>query len=290
MRARTGSRGLGALLGGVLSLLGALLSDGCIGASEEQIRGSGHLVQETREVASFASVAFMTSGDLEIEVSDREALLIEAEDNLLDCIETEVVDGQLTIRHRGNLAPAPTKRLSFHLQVRELSGVIFACEGTVSLPHLKTDRLEIRHSGSGAIDMGVLETDILVIHSSGSGIVSCKRVNARRCRLLASGSGETEIGKLEGLANDVRLTGSGEIRILRGSVVEQEVFVSGSGEFSAEGLRSTQSEVMVSGCGGATVHAEGLLDATITGSGDIRYGGRPYLHISDTGSGKLRRI
>jgi hypothetical protein len=290
MRGRAGSGRLGGVLWGMVVLLGAFPSHRCAEVVEQTVCGSGRLVQETREVGTFASVAFMTSGNLAIEVADREALCVEAEDNLLDLIETEVVDGELVIRHRGNVAPAPTKPLRFHLKVRELDRIVFTGSGNVSVPHLETDRLEIRHSGSGRIDVGELQTDILAVHSSGSGEVACERVNARRCRLIASGSGDTKILHLESLMNDARLTGSGKIIIAQGSVVEQEVFVSGSGEFKAQGLRSTQSEVMVSGCGKAAVHAQALLDATITGSGDIHYRGQPQMHMSVTGSGKLRRL
>ena len=290
MRASDARSGLVVLLCGMPGLLGGFLAHGCTDAVTEQIRGSGPVIHEVREVASISSVAFKTAGDLEIEVADREELLIEGEANLLDRIETEVVDGELVIRHRGNMAPIPTRPLRFHLKVRTLDGISFACDGKVSVPYLETDRLEIRHCGSGWIDVGVLRADLLVVHSSGSGPISCERVDARRCRLFASGSGDTEIRLLEGLASDVRLTGSGRILIAEGSVVEQEVFVSGSGELAAQGLASTESEVMVSGCGRAEVHAETLLEATITGSGDIRFRGHPRLHLTDTGSGRLQRI
>lgn len=290
MRASSARRGLVGLLCGMPGLLGGILGLGCTDAVTEQIRGSGQLIQEIREVASISSVAFRTSGDLVIEVADREELLVKGEANLLDRIETEVVDGELVIRHRGNVAPIPTRPLRFHLKVRKLDGITFSCDGKVSVPYLETDRLEIRHCGSGRIDLGVLRTDLLVVHNSGSGSVSCERVDTRRCRLFASGSGDTEIRLLEGLANDVRLTGSGRVLISEGSVVEQEVFVSGSGELAAQGLESTESEVMVSGCGRAEVHAETLLEATITGSGDIRFRGHPRLHLTDTGSGTLQRI
>ncbi len=290
MSSRTGSRKLAGTLWGILVLLGSSPIHGCTDASEQEILGSGNLVRETREVAAFTSVAFLTSGDLEIEVANREALLVEAEDNLLSRIETEVVDGELAIRHRGNKAPTPTKPLRFHLQARELDGITFACGGSVSVPHLETGRLEIRHSGSGRVDVGELQADVLTVHNSGSGAVSCERVKARLCRLFANGSGDTEIAHLEGLANDVRLTGAGRIVVSEGSVVEQEIFVSGSGEFEARGLQSALVEVMVSGCGNATVHAHELLEATISGSGDINYCGRPQLHRTITGSGRLRRI
>ncbi len=290
MRARTGCRRLVGILWAMLGLLSTPPGPGCARLGEQTVRGSGNVVQETREVGAFASVAFMTSGDLEIEVADREALLVEGEDNLLNYVETKVVDGELVIRHRGNVAPIPTKPLRFHLQVRQLDGITFACDGSVSVPHLETNRLSILHSGSGRIDVGVLQTDILTVHNSGSGVVACERVDARGCRLIASGSGDTEIAHLEGLANDVRLTGGGKIVISEGSVVEHEVFVSGSGNLNAQGLHSALVEVMVSGCGNATVYAQEFLDATITGSGDIHYRGHPQLHRSVTGSGKLRRI
>lgn len=293
MQARTKYPRLVGVLCVALGMLGMgawLPESGCSDV-EQAVHGSGRLVRESREVDAFTSVTFGTTGDLDIEYANSESLLIEAEDKLLDQIETHVVDGELVIRHRGNVAPTPTKPMRFHLKVRELDRIAFSGSGLVSMSHLKTDRFEIRHSGSGRVLLGDLQVHSLAVHCSGSGDVRCDRVRAQRSRLIVTGAGDTHIRYLEGLSTDVRLTGSGKVVLSEGSVVEQEILVSGSGELRAEGLHSAQTEVMVSGCGKAVVHAETLLDVIITGSGDIHFRGHPQqVRSSISGSGELRRL
>ncbi|MFC1572607.1 GIN domain-containing protein [Candidatus Eisenbacteria bacterium] len=277
-------------LGALLGLLAALSFHGCAMVAEHEVRGSGQVVQEQREVGAATGVALMTFGDLEIEVADRAGLTIEAEDNVMAQIVTQVIDGVLHIRQRDKVILAPTRPVRFHLVVLELQEIILTARGRVSVPRLETDRLNVRHSGSGQIEVGILGVDFLAVHSSGSGDVALNRVKARRCRLINSGSGDTKIEYLEGLASDVRLTGSGNAVISGGSVVEQNAFVSGSGELKADRLHSTETEVMVSGCGGASVHAQDLLDATITGTGDIRFRGDPQVYRVVSGKGRLQPI
>ena len=61
------------------------------------IRGSGNVVEETREVSGVSGVQLATIGDMVIELGDKESLRIEAEDNLLEYFETEVRNGKLII-------------------------------------------------------------------------------------------------------------------------------------------------------------------------------------------------
>ena len=61
-------------------------------------KGSGNIVSEKRQTASFKSIK--VSGDFEVIIKkgDREEVVIEADDNLINNIETKVVNGQLRIR------------------------------------------------------------------------------------------------------------------------------------------------------------------------------------------------
>jgi hypothetical protein len=54
------------------------------------VRGSGNVVEETREVSGVSGVELATLGTLHVEIGESESLRIEAEDNLLEYIETDV--------------------------------------------------------------------------------------------------------------------------------------------------------------------------------------------------------
>ena len=263
---------------------------GCVDASHQIVSGSGRIAKERRDVRGFKSVALYMAGDLEIEIGSEETLWIEAEDNLLPYIETEVVDGVLKIMQRGRVCIRSRRPIRLHLTMRKLDQVIHAGPGRIQIPMISSDRLYILHSGSGCIDAGILEVGTLSVHASGSGDIELDHTLARRCRLNLSGSGEIIMRRLVGLSNEVRLTGSGNISVLEGSVVKQSAFLSASGDFEGAGLLTGETELMVSGSGSASVHANDLLDATVTGQGDIYYYGNPEVIRSNSGSGKIKRI
>ena len=83
-------------------ILGAFHLGGCCETDQNGMRGSGNVIEESRDLGHFSGVALMTVGNLEIEIGDREELHIEVEDNLLAMIETKIVDDMLEIKHRGN--------------------------------------------------------------------------------------------------------------------------------------------------------------------------------------------
>jgi len=286
MNTGSGRRGLAALL----LAFGVPLWLGCTFVVEKQVRGSGHVTVETRSTINATGVALMALGDLDIEISDREELRIEAEDNLLSFIETEIVDGVLQIRQHESVVLEPSKSVRFHLAVPRLDHILFTAGGHIRIPRMHTDRLTVQHRGSGRLEVAGLNATSISIHGSGSGEVVLQQVEVQQCRLIQSGSGNLQVRHLEGLSNDVRLTGSGDITIHRGSVVQQSAFVSGSGDLKASGLRTSATEVMASGSGSAAVHAGDRLDATVTGGGDIRYRGKPVVYQSISGSGEVIRI
>lgn len=276
------------LVPGVLAVLVACA--GVAGASQQVVRGSGHVVEEKRDTGTFSGVALHVVGDLEIEIGNREELRIEAEDNLLDYIVTEIKDDVLTFNQLEKTRIRPTRPVRFFLTTRRLDGVTHAAGGRIHVSGINSRRLTIQHRGSGRIQIDDLELETLFVHASGSGRIDLGRTSASRCQLTLSGSGDVTIGRLTGLSNDVRLTGSGDVSITRGTVVQQTVFVSGSGEFKAHGFSSGVASVLVSGSGSAFVRVKDQLDATITGDGDIHYRGDPKINRSVSGSGRLKQF
>lgn len=86
------------------------------------------------------------------------------------------------------------------------------------------------------------------------------------------------------------INGSGDIS-LSGSANRLEVSVIGSGDFKGPNMNCQSTNVKLNGSGDALVNAEQYLDATLNGSGDIRYTGFP----TDTtfishGSGTIRSV
>ncbi len=129
--------------------------------------------------------------------------------------------------------------------------------------------------------------DINSISVSGSGDVSFSEgIHADRLNLHVSGSGDVN-GLLEVKDLEASISGSGDIK-LSGHAENSQVRVTGSGDYSARDLHTSNTSVHISGSGDASVYASSKIDASISGSGDVRYSGNPKSVIkSKSGSGDI---
>jgi uncharacterized Zn-binding protein involved in type VI secretion len=102
-----------------------------------------------------------------------------------------------------------------------------------------------------------------------------------------SGSGDIRAKGLKSGDLDAAVTGSGDVT-LNGMVARLHGQITGSGNLRAGELGAKNVRVSVTGSGDATVQATEELDASVTGSGDVRYSGHPpKVRKEITGSGDI---
>jgi hypothetical protein len=213
-------------------------------------RGSGEVGQEVRDVSGVRAVELASFGNLYVEVGEKEHLRIEADDNLLRYIETEVRGDTLTIRHRRGIGLRPRQPIEYFLTVQSLDSVMVSGAGNVTLPELKADRFRIEISGAGSIDLEDLRADEL----------------------------------------NVRIGGAGDFEVRGGEVNGQDVSISGAGDYRARELDSDRAQVNLSGLGSATLWVRERLEVHITGAGSVRYLGQPTVEKHVTGVGRVEAI
>jgi len=213
---------------------------------------------ETREVSNFHRVHMHDLGILEISQGAQESLTVEAEEETLEAIFTEVADGTLTLR----VGRDWLERLRFGLHT------------SLTRPHIRYQLMvrnltELVVSGLGRADVGDLATEKLAVHLSGGGDLSLEALTADRLT--------------------VKLSGGGRIQTA-GKVKEQEVTLSGAGQYAGGKLESHQARVTMSGAGTATVWAVQDLDVTISGIGSVHYIGDPAVRKAISGLGSVKRL
>ncbi len=106
----------------------------------------------------------------------------------------------------------------------------------------------------------------------------------------ASVTGSSEIHATGVSARDfiASVTGSGSI-VLAGSADLLDGQITGSGEIKATELAAKNASVGVTGSGRVLVNASEKVDASITGSGSVRYSGNPpTVQKRITGSGQIK--
>lgn len=212
--------------------------------------GSGNVIKEERDVSNFDQISLHGSGNLIIEQGDIESLRIEAEDNIIPTITTEVRNSELVISYKTRFLSSriPTKPINFYLTIKDIKAITLSGSGTIKSDGLRTEQVDIYISGSGKADLNV----------------NVKNIN-------------------------VRISGSGSVKVA-GEAEKQEIRISGSGSYPASGLAIKECKIVISGSGNCAVRVSDKLDVRISGSGNVSYIGRPEISEDISGSGGIKNI
>jgi hypothetical protein len=216
------------------------------------VQGSGQLETETRSPAAFHAITLEYPADVVIRQGASESLTIEAEDNLLPQLSTEVRDGRLTIRNSErdwNQRVDPTRPVKITITVEDLDDLNFPTAGRVRIEELQGEELEISLSGAGDITLTGVQLGRLDCSLSGAG----------------------------------NFTADGRVDVL-------ELHITGFGSFHGRELTSRAADVTISGAGSATVRVEEQLQAGISGAGSISYYGSPEVEQRISGAGSVRQV
>jgi hypothetical protein len=214
------------------------------------VEGSNVVETEERQVSGFNRVDMAGIGFLVIEFGDTEALTIEAESNIMDYIQTNVVGQELIIKLKEGRSYQPTEPIKYYLTVIEL------------------DELEV--SGLGSVELPEIEATDFFIEISGGGTIDIDRLDAKLFEL-----------EVEGLGN---------LTVDEGTVVRQDISISGGGNYQARRVESQDADVDISGLGNATLRVSDTLSVNISGGGSVEYYGNPVVTTNISGLGKVDRL
>lgn len=189
--------------------------------------GSGNVVSESRNVSGFTKIDLTGAGEVTIDQNGTEALTIEADDNLMPKVTSEVVDGTLRLGERSNLISL-TKPVKYRVSVKDLTGLMISGSGTVTAAKITSSRLAVDINGSGRVTAGgTVENQDLMI--SGSGDYQAKDLQTKITTVKISGSGDAAVSVSDSL--DIQMSGSGKLTYY-GNPPQVTQQISGSGRVS----------------------------------------------------------
>ncbi len=188
-------------------------------------QGSGVVRTENRQVSGFDRVSLNGIGDVTLVQGDSESLQIEAEDNVIKNITTEVRDGTLHIGFERKTV-LPTKPVKFYLTMKTIHGLESRGVSNINAESVQTDQLDISISGTGNIEIENLKASRLKINTSGAGnFTSAGEIDQQEINLSGAGSFNGE--DLQSKTAEVTITGLGKVTVW---VTEKlEVTISGTG-------------------------------------------------------------
>lgn len=298
--------------------LAVLLLTGCmnwqIGAN--MIVGSGHPERQTRQVSGVNGVILETSGDLTVKIGSEEQLVIEADDNLLPYLTSEMKGSTLELGTVPNMGFRTRTRIKYTLSVKSLSSVSLLGSGDIDVEALSGDSMDVKSGGSGfltldsvtgkALDLTMLGSgdvkitggtvDSAALEVSGSGDLRADKLtvgtaaSALDCRITSLGSGRIALGRLTAKDLNMNLAGSGAVTVDGGSADTLNLTILGSGDLQAEDLQISSVTAKLAGSGSATLWVTDSIRVTLLGSGDLEYYGSPTVSFSSLGSGKVREL
>lgn len=85
-----------------------------------KVTGSGQVARETRPVSGFTGVELQTVGDVTITIGEVESVVVEADDNLLPLLKTEVAGNRLLISMPANTKISTGNPIRFAITMKAL--------------------------------------------------------------------------------------------------------------------------------------------------------------------------
>lgn len=231
-------------------LASVILFSSCRFMGGKRVRGNGSIKTEERNINDFKGVKTAGSFDVFVTTGDTYAVKVEADDNLLQYIETEVDGNNLHIKEADGFNLDPSKGVKIYVTAPVFNKFSTAGSGNISGSNqvISDDRLNIDVAGSGNINLNVKASDI-----------------------------------------DASIAGSGNIA-LSGETGSIKGSIAGSGDIRAKDLIAHKADVHIAGSGNAEVNADEELSANIAGSGDVRYAGKPKTSTRIAGSGSVKSL
>lgn len=212
--------------------------------------GNGILSTESRGISDFSGIYVTTDFNVEVNYGTETSIEIQADENLLQYIETYVRNDDLLIE------------IDQDRCLESQNPIIL----TVTTPNLE----KLINSGAGNVDIYDFEVSEMSITLSGSGDVGVYNVNiSDELSLINSGTGDISC---------------------EGKALSGDCLLSGSGDIDADDLKFNTCDIILSGSGSVDVYVVESLEVNLSGSGNVRYQGSPDVRSRITGSGSIIQL
>lgn len=171
------------------------------------VKGSGNMSAEDRNVSGFHGIDVGGVYQVEITAQKEYSVRIEADDNLLPLIRTEVEGGILKIESERRISPKSKIRIIIgapNIDNLEVSGV-----ANVTLNDIKNEGLTIDSSGASKIKV-TGETAKLTVDVSGASKIDAETLTTGKANIDASGASGVTVN----VSGELKAEASGASRII----------------------------------------------------------------------------
>jgi Putative auto-transporter adhesin, head GIN domain len=213
-------------------------------------KGSGNIVTNTRTVSAFTDVAVSTSIDVDVQQGAETSVIVEADDNIINLIETKVVNGELKIGLKGgtnirnatlkvhvvsplykSFSSSSSSEIIGKTTITSLNKINVKASSSSKIElQLEAPSIEVKASSSADIDVEGRTKDLNVDASSSASIIAN---NLKAENVTAEASSSSDISIFASVKLQAKATSSADI-IYTGGVVNAEVKTSSSGTITKQ--------------------------------------------------------
>ena len=202
-----------------LALILALLLSACM----HGVRGSGVRKTEQRDVTAFDSIDASGAFDVEVACQKPASFEIEADDNILPLVQTEVRDGVLRITTTRSYTS--TGGIKLRINVPDLVSIKSTGAGKFNISGVKNDKFEIRSTGAATV-VASGQSKSVKISSTGAGKIDAHDLRANDADVSVTGAAGVDVYATDEL--DVNVSGAGRVTYSGNPKVNKKV--SGAGQ------------------------------------------------------------
>ncbi|MBR1994133.1 MAG: DUF2807 domain-containing protein [Alistipes sp.] len=258
----------------IIALWIALVSTLCTYTSEaapRSIKGSGVLVTRTVTTQPYTAVKASRAIKVTIQEGTGDQINIEADDNLIDYVETRVEKGCLVLTIDNDIQSLRNTTVRITLMSNgDLEGLHTTSAASIECrPQILHNEVDLSASSAGSITANV-KCEECEIDCSSSGNIRAE-IRCNTCDIEASSSGEVK-ATLVTRQCDVECSSAGQVQ-LKGASLSCEAECSSAATLSAAQFAVKHYQVDVSSAGHAKICCVEKLQAEASSGGSIRYTG-----------------
>lgn len=166
---------------------------------QKGVKGSGNVVTENREISGFHSIEVGGVFNVEIVAQQDYSVSIEADDNLMPLIKTEVNNGVLEISNDKSMKSS--QKINIKISAPDLERLETSGASKVSLVNLKNSEFLLETSGASKVTVAG-ETNKFVVDVSGASKIDAEGLKSTDANVQASGASKVMVNVSGSLAAD----------------------------------------------------------------------------------------
>jgi hypothetical protein len=177
----------------------------------QRVTGNGNVEKEERKAPVFTGVSTSSAIDVYLSQGNNPRIVVEADENLLEYIVTEVKDDVLRV-HPDNVNIRRAERMRVYVTMKDVEFISTSSAGDViGETPVKTESLKISASSSGDVKLEVYAKELKLKTSSAGDIIL--KGTADYVEASTSSAGDIKAYDLEVKEADLSASSAGDIQI-----------------------------------------------------------------------------